>query len=82
VTELDFAPQRTALVLIDLMPRIIALHTVPGTGEQVLSRCLGRADCGFRRKRADRAGQDPVQCGQPAIFAAWLYSELGPPEFI
>jgi nicotinamidase-related amidase len=40
VAELNLEPQRTALVLIDLMPRIIALPTAPGTGEQVLSHCL------------------------------------------
>jgi nicotinamidase-related amidase len=31
---------RTALVLVDLMPRIIALPTVPHSGEQVHERCL------------------------------------------
>jgi len=35
---------RTALVLVDLMPRIIAMPTVPHTGEQVLERCLRLAE--------------------------------------
>ncbi|GAB2965288.1 hydrolase [Micromonospora polyrhachis] len=32
--------RRTALVLIDLMPRIIALPTEPYSGTEVLTRCL------------------------------------------
>jgi nicotinamidase-related amidase len=40
VTGPDLDPQHTAVVLIDLMPRIIALPTAPSTGEQVLARCL------------------------------------------
>jgi nicotinamidase-related amidase len=34
----------TALVLIDLMPRIIALPVAPYTGDEVLKRCLELAD--------------------------------------
>ncbi|MQY14467.1 Isochorismatase family protein YecD [Streptomyces sp. RB5] len=34
----------TALVLIDLMPRIIALPVAPHTGDEVLNRCLELAD--------------------------------------
>lgn len=40
---------RTALVLVDLMPRIIALPTGPHSGEQVLERCLRIVDA-FRRR--------------------------------
>lgn len=39
--ELD--PQRTALVLIDLMPRIVALPTAPASGPEVLARCVDLA---------------------------------------
>jgi nicotinamidase-related amidase len=42
---------RTALVLVDLMPRIIAMPTVPHSGEQVLDRCLRLADS-FRARDA------------------------------
>jgi nicotinamidase-related amidase len=44
MSQLDFAIARTALVLVDLMPRIIALPTRPHSGEQVLDRCLRLAD--------------------------------------
>ena len=36
-------PRRTALVLIDLMPRIIALDTAPLSGPAVLERCVALA---------------------------------------
>ncbi|ADB30976.1 isochorismatase hydrolase [Kribbella flavida DSM 17836] len=36
-------PRRTALVLIDLMPRIIALETAPLSGADVLERCIALA---------------------------------------
>ena len=36
--------RRTALVLIDLMPRIIAMPTGPRSGEEVLQRCIDLAD--------------------------------------
>jgi nicotinamidase-related amidase len=36
-------PRTTALVLIDLMPRIIALETAPLTGREVLERCVALA---------------------------------------
>jgi nicotinamidase-related amidase len=56
---------RTALVLVDLMPRIIAAPTVPHTGEQVLERCLRLADA-FRGRgslvvwvRVERPGAQP-----------------------
>ena len=39
----------TALVLIDLMPRIIALPLAPHSGDDVLGRCLKLADA-FRTK--------------------------------
>ena len=37
------------MVLVDLMPRIIALPTVPHSGEQVLERCVRLADA-FRER--------------------------------
>ena len=56
---------RTALVLVDLMPRIIARPTVPHTGEQVFEQCLRLADA-FREHgalvvwvRAERPGTQP-----------------------
>jgi nicotinamidase-related amidase len=36
-------PRRTALVLIDLMPRIVALDTAPLSGPEVLERCVALA---------------------------------------
>jgi nicotinamidase-related amidase len=44
VTTVELDPRRTALVLIDLMPRIIALPTAPSSGAEVLARCLRLAD--------------------------------------
>ena len=56
---------RTALVLVDLMPRIISLPTVPHTGEQVFERCLRLVDA-FRAQgglvvwiRVERPGTQP-----------------------
>jgi len=43
VTKLSLDPRRTALVLIDLMPRIIALDTAPLAGPVVLERCVALA---------------------------------------
>jgi nicotinamidase-related amidase len=43
VTTLRLEPRRTALVLIDLMPRIIALETAPLSGKEVLERCVALA---------------------------------------
>jgi nicotinamidase-related amidase len=43
VTTLVLEPRRTALVLIDLMPRVIALPTAPLTGQEVLERCVALA---------------------------------------
>jgi nicotinamidase-related amidase len=40
VTSLALDPRTTALVLIDLMPRIIALDTAPLTGPAVLECCI------------------------------------------
>ncbi len=39
MTEVELHPGSTALVLVDLMPRIISLDTRPSTGQEVLSRC-------------------------------------------
>jgi nicotinamidase-related amidase len=62
---LNLDVRRTALVLIDLMPRIIAMPTAPHTGEQVLERCLRLAD-GVRAAgglvvhvRVERPGAQP-----------------------
>ncbi|MFD3676216.1 isochorismatase family protein [Streptomyces sp. NPDC058613] len=43
----------SALILIDLMPRIVALPLAPHSGEEVLARCRRLAD-------AFRAGNRPV----------------------
>jgi nicotinamidase-related amidase len=43
MSGLRIDPRRTALVLIDLMPRIIALNTAPISGDEVLKRCLALA---------------------------------------
>jgi nicotinamidase-related amidase len=43
MTTLALEPRTTALVLIDLMPRIIALDTAPLTGQEVLERCVALA---------------------------------------
>jgi nicotinamidase-related amidase len=44
MTTPDLEPRRTALILIDLMPRIIALETGPFSGDEVLERCVALAD--------------------------------------
>ncbi len=44
MTTINIKPRSTALVLIDLMPRIISLDTRPNTGDQVLSRCTMLAE--------------------------------------
>ena len=44
MTTLDLEPRRTALVLIDLMPRIIAIATEPWSGTDVLRRCAQATD--------------------------------------
>ncbi|MFI7674338.1 isochorismatase family protein [Actinophytocola sp. NPDC049390] len=49
MSPLNLDPRRTAMVLIDLMPRIIALPTAPHSGEQVFSRCVRLADA-FRAR--------------------------------
>ncbi|WBQ03589.1 isochorismatase family protein [Kribbella sp. CA-293567] len=43
MTLLALDPRTTALVLIDLMPRIIALDTAPLAGPAVLERCVALA---------------------------------------
>jgi nicotinamidase-related amidase len=43
MTQLSLDPRRTALVLIDLMPRIVALETAPLAGNEVLERCVALA---------------------------------------
>ncbi|WP_237745094.1 isochorismatase family protein [Kribbella catacumbae] len=43
MTTPTLAPRTTALVLIDLMPRIIALETAPLSGAKVLERCVALA---------------------------------------
>ncbi|MEV5965263.1 isochorismatase family protein [Kribbella sp. NPDC051952] len=43
MTSLSLDPRRTALVLIDLMPRIVALDTAPLAGPVVLERCVALA---------------------------------------
>ncbi|MFF9277024.1 cysteine hydrolase family protein [Streptomyces griseosporeus] len=41
-----------ALVLVDLMPRIVALPLAPRSGDEVLARC--RSLAGFFRERDPR----------------------------
>ncbi|MEV0286359.1 MULTISPECIES: isochorismatase family protein [unclassified Kribbella] len=43
MTTLSLDPRSTALVLIDLMPRIVALETAPLSGPEVLERCVALA---------------------------------------
>ncbi|ONI75759.1 isochorismatase [Kribbella sp. ALI-6-A] len=43
MTTFSLEPRRTALVLIDLMPRIIGLQTAPLSGREVLERCVALA---------------------------------------
>ncbi|MGW1339690.1 isochorismatase family protein [Kribbella sp. NPDC002412] len=43
MTTLRLDPRTTALVLIDLMPRIVALDTAPLSGPEVLERCVALA---------------------------------------
>jgi nicotinamidase-related amidase len=43
MTSFSLEPRRTALVLIDLMPRIVALETAPLAGREVLERCVALA---------------------------------------
>ncbi len=43
MTTFNLDPRRTALVLIDLMPRIVALDTAPLKGDEVLARCAALA---------------------------------------
>ncbi|TDD20160.1 isochorismatase family protein [Kribbella turkmenica] len=43
MTEFKLDPRVTALVLIDLMPRIVALETAPLSGRDVLERCVALA---------------------------------------
>jgi nicotinamidase-related amidase len=44
MSTVELEPRRTALILIDLMPRIIAMPTVPLSGPEVLERCIALAD--------------------------------------
>jgi len=65
MSPLNLELSRTALVLIDLMPRIIAMPTAPHSGEQVHSRCLALADAIRARGglvvhvRVERPGAQP-----------------------
>jgi nicotinamidase-related amidase len=51
MSPLNLDMPRTALVLVDLMPRIVGLPTTPHSGQQVLEHCVRLADA-FR----DRGG--------------------------
>ncbi len=65
MSPLNLELSRTALVLIDLMPRIIAMPTAPHSGEQVNTRCLELADAIRARGglivhvRVERPGAQP-----------------------
>jgi nicotinamidase-related amidase len=43
MSALSLDARRTALILIDLMPRIVALETAPLSGPEVLERCVALA---------------------------------------
>jgi nicotinamidase-related amidase len=43
MTSPTLSSRRTALILIDLMPRIVALSTAPLSGPEVLERCVALA---------------------------------------
>ncbi|MFF7244629.1 isochorismatase family protein [Embleya sp. NPDC008237] len=53
----------TALILIDLMPRILALPLAPHSGEEVLARCRRLADA----FRADRRPVVLVRVDRPNV---------------
>ena len=44
MSTLSLDPRHTALILIDLMPRIIARDTAPLSGREVLERCVALAE--------------------------------------
>jgi nicotinamidase-related amidase len=73
---LNLVLPRTALVLVDLMPRIIALPTGPHSGEQVLERCVRLADA-FRDRdglvvwvRVERPGPGQPEGSELAVEPA------------
>lgn len=74
MTTVDLDPRRTALVLIDLMPRIIGLETAPLSGREVLQRCTALAE-------ATRAGGGlvvHVRVERPGVDTQPEGSELAP----
>ncbi|WP_328320671.1 isochorismatase family protein [Kribbella sp. NBC_00382] len=84
MSTLELEPRTTALVLIDLMPRIIALDTAPLTGPEVLERCeaLAKATRSVGglvvNVRVDRPGVDV----QPEGSGFALTSEPGDVEIV
>lgn len=74
MTELRLDPRRTALVLIDLMPRIVALETGPFSGPDVLERCGALA----RATRAAGGLVVNVRVERPGVEVQPEGSELAP----
>jgi nicotinamidase-related amidase len=60
---LEVEPSRTALVLIDLMPRIIARDLAPNSGADVLARCVALAGA----TRAAGGLVVPVRVERPGV---------------
>lgn len=74
VTRLVLEPRRTALILVDLMPRVIALPTAPLTGQVVLERCVALA----KATRAAGGLVVHVRVEQPGSGVQPEGSELAP----
>jgi nicotinamidase-related amidase len=74
VTTVDLEPRRTALVLIDLMPRIIGLNTAPLSGREVLQRCTALAEA----TRAVGGLVVHVRVERPGVEVQPVGSELAP----
>jgi nicotinamidase-related amidase len=86
MTELKLDPRSTALILIDLMPRIVALETAPLSGAEVLKRCVALAKATRSvgglvvNVRVERPGVDVQPEGSG--FAAGVEPEPGDLEIV
>lgn len=74
MSSLPLDRRRTALILIDLMPRIIALDTAPLTGPEVLERCIALAEA----TRAVGGLVVHVRAERPGVDVQPPGSELAP----
>jgi nicotinamidase-related amidase len=74
MSTIQLEPRRTALVLIDLMPRIIARPTAPLSGREVLERCVALA----KATRAVGGLVVHVRVEQPGVDVQPEGSELAP----